>query len=235
MHTKFDQLLPPNTITIEASTAQMWNSGLLAEEAQSIKNACLKRKKEFTAGRNCSREALKHYGYYSFPVLSCPDRMPVFPSGLSGTITHTENYCAASIISKEEIISIGIDAEVNTPLDIDLRSYILLPDEQLMVLNFPTQSFNNWEKLIFSIKESFYKAYFQIHPKFLDFCEVKVLIKPFSNSFEVQVLKRNVPQYFSQNTFCGYYTFDQKLIYCAVALPKEPSKYRGRDSAICAL
>ena len=50
---------------------------LYPEEESFIANAQHKRRREFTAGRLCAREALSHLGINNFPILVGKNREPI--------------------------------------------------------------------------------------------------------------------------------------------------------------
>src|ERR1700733_6978483 len=112
--TRFGGLLPRAVVVVEAS-APMWEKGLLPEEDVYVAGAARKRVREFTAGRNCARQALTGLGLKPCGIPGA-GRAPVFPLGISGSITHTDNYCAAAAVRIADVLSIGIDAEVNVAL-----------------------------------------------------------------------------------------------------------------------
>ncbi|MES2952479.1 MAG: 4'-phosphopantetheinyl transferase superfamily protein [Pseudomonadota bacterium] len=215
----FDELLPRGAVTVVA-TPTMWESGLLAEEEPYIINAVNARRREFTAGRNCARQALHMLGIGALPIIVGYRRAPAFPPGICGTITHAAEYCAASVMHQGDVLSIGIDAEVNTPLETEVRSLVLSFEENSELKRLPKTSSCNWDKLVFSIKESFYKAYFQLCKIELDFLDAHVSILAGERSFEISVLRSDLPAYFLASSFRGRFSFDHERVYAAVALPK---------------
>lgn len=169
---------------------------LLPPEQALITNALPKRIREFALGRSCLRQALCDLQYPTTPILTGKMREPLLPIGVSASITHCEAVCAAVAVQQNTTLqSIGIDCESYTPLDSALIHYITTPREQARYLAtqeehtllFKTLCFEDslskqqatfskelWAKLIFSLKESYYKAYFQITGCFLDFLEAEV-------------------------------------------------------------
>jgi 4'-phosphopantetheinyl transferase EntD len=215
--TRFDELVPRDASVVEA-TGSMWDCGLLAEEEAYIARAARKRVREFTAGRNCARAALALMGVERCAIGVAHGRAPLFPRGFSGTITHTDTYCAAAVVRIGEVLSLGIDAETNEPLSRGVVDLIALPDERVMLSALARAEAVCWAKLLFSIKEAFYKAYFQLTAEFLDFREAQVSIDPGLRTFTVQVLRADIPERVRSGTLRGAYVFDQHLICTAVAL-----------------
>jgi 4'-phosphopantetheinyl transferase EntD len=213
----FEALLPLRTITIEATPA-MWESGLYPEEMTYVADAVEKRRREFTAGRNCARVALRMLGIEAGPIRVGARRVPIFPAGVTGTITHTNDYCAASVALQSEVRSIGIDAESNIPLSPGIHTLIMSSDELASLASLPRSYSVHWDILVFSAKEAFYKAYFQLCQVELDFLDVHVYVFPDDRVFELRLLRFDLPNYFTQQRFVGRYMFDAHRVYTGMAL-----------------
>jgi 4'-phosphopantetheinyl transferase EntD len=216
--TRFSGLLPPEAFIVEARDPAFWEGGLLPEEAACIRHAVPKRQREFTAGRNCARLALQRLGLSPATAVRVgAQREPLFPAGVSGTLSHTHDYCAAAVIRQGAVRSIGIDAEVNEPLGDDIARLVLLPAEQAMVHALAVPGLCA-DKLVFSIKEAFYKAYFQVAGRYLDFLDACVSLEPGDESFTLQVLRADVPAPFPGSAWRGRYAFDAERVYSAIAI-----------------
>ena len=213
--TRFARLLPDEAVVVEATPA-MWETGLFPEEASYVAAAVEKRRREFTAGRNCAREALRMLGFDACSIGVGLSRAPVFPRGISGSITHAIEYCAAAVIRRREVLSIGIDAEPNEPLEAGLCEMVCTIEERSRLSRLPAAYFGNWSKLLFSAKESFYKAWFQLHPVYLDFLEASIEIDSEQRTFAVKVTKAELDHVFRAVRFQGRYAWDRQLICTAV-------------------
>jgi 4'-phosphopantetheinyl transferase EntD len=214
----FDALLPLQVVTIEATPA-MWESGLYSEEKAYVATAVERRRREFTAGRNCARVALRMLGVEACPIPVGSRRAPVFPAGISGTITHTNDYCAASVALHSVVGSIGIDAESNTPLSPGVHSLIMGSDELASIAGLPRHNSVHWDTLVFSAKEAFYKASFRLCKVELDFLDVHVTVLPDDGWYELRLLRFDLPNYFTEQRFVGRYVFDAHRVYTAMVLP----------------
>jgi 4'-phosphopantetheinyl transferase EntD len=214
---RFQDLLPAQAAVVEATPA-MWERELFAEEESLIRHAVQKRRREFTAGRNAARAALAELGCAPAAIPIGEKREPIFPPGISGTITHTQDYCAVAVIRTGEVLAIGVDAELNEPLSGELRRMIVGPHEEAALLAALGNAACDGAKLAFSIKEAFYKAFYQRAQLFLDFRDAFVSVDVQRGEFFLRVLKTDVPEYFRQGPFVGKYRYDAQRVYSAIAL-----------------
>lgn len=215
----FDVLLPAPAASAEATPA-MWECGLLPEELNHVAGAVPRRRREFTAGRNCARAALRALGVQAGAIGVGVRRAPRFPDGISGSITHTDGYCAASVIRRGAVLSIGIDAECKAALGEDVAALVLRDDERARLRRLPGGAgASHWGTLVFSAKEAFYKAYFQLCQIELEFADASVELDPGQMSFSLRLWRRDLPDYFRQRRFEGRFGIDGRHVYTAVALP----------------
>jgi 4'-phosphopantetheinyl transferase EntD len=216
--TRFERLLPAGAVVVEA-TPLMWTGGLYATEEECIARAVRNRRREFTAGRNCARAALIQLGYTSVPIGMGIDRAPVFPPGLSGSITHTATYCAAAVVIVGSVASIGIDAESRAPLGEELTPLILSREERAAFEHLEALDYD-LHKLAFSAKEAFYKAYYQLTHAWLDFRDAQIAFDTAQNNFQITVLRNAQPRWIGR-PFKGQYSVDNDHVYCAISLPAD--------------
>lgn len=160
---------------------------LYPEEELLIYGAVPKRRREFALSRTCTRRALAGLGIEAFPVLSAPNRAPLWPSGVVGSITHCDLYTAAVVGLDTHLRSIGIDAEVNQPLPEGTYDLIALPRERTAAKEFLDPRVC-WDRLLFSAKESIFKAWSPLSVGWLDFQQVEVSIDPTHLKFHAKLL-----------------------------------------------
>jgi len=214
--TAFDGLLAEGSVVAEVRAPRFCRSGLLPEEETLIEGAVEKRRREFAAGRNCARLALGKLGAPPTAIAIGTHREPLFPEGVSGSITHTGDYCAAAVIWTGVVLTIGIDAELNRPLDRSVSDLILSPNERWMVDAHDNGC--SFDALIFSIKESFFKAFFPLCRQYLDFTDAVVALSPTDRSFRVSLVRADMLALLGRAKIFGRYHFDSQHVYTAVSL-----------------
>jgi 4'-phosphopantetheinyl transferase EntD len=119
-----------------------------------VARAVEKRRRTFAFGRACARRALGE----DVAILVGEGGAPVWPPGVFGSITHTDDDAAAVIAT----VPIGIDLESRAEVArVDLRGMVALPSEH-----------EYDPALLFSAKESVYKCLYA--GEFLEFHDVEL-------------------------------------------------------------
>lgn len=78
-------------------------------------------------------------------------------------MTHCDGYRAAAVARRETIASIGIDAEPHAALPDGVEKLTALPEERMALTRLAvTHPHIHWDRLLFSAKESVYKAWFPL-------------------------------------------------------------------------
>ncbi|WP_424979909.1 4'-phosphopantetheinyl transferase family protein [Leisingera sp. S232] len=139
-----------------------------AEEAAGLSpNAVAKRRNEFAAGRKAVRQAMQQLGVPTEPVPVGSDRAPVWPAGLTGSITHTKS-CAMAVLTRVGAVqALGLDVEEDTPLKDELLPAICSEREQAWLKRQDNPG--HMAKVIFSAKEAAYKCQYSLSRAFYGF------------------------------------------------------------------
>jgi enterobactin synthetase component D / holo-[acyl-carrier protein] synthase len=176
-------LLPPGVAWAERFDDDV-PEALYPSEQQVVAKAVAKRRREFGTGRWCAREALRRLGVAPAPILPGERGAPGWPAGIAGSITHCEGYRGAVVAHLDAYAALGVDAEPNLPLPPGVLDAISLPEE----LAQPAAGGDvAWDRLLFSAKESIYKAWFPLARRWLDFSEARVELRP-DGTFSAKLL-----------------------------------------------
>jgi 4'-phosphopantetheinyl transferase EntD len=182
-----EQILPSSVVAVEAFQDDPLEKVFPGEE-NLIARAVDKRRLEFVTARRCAREALAMLGHPLAPILRGSAREPLWPNGVVGSITHTENYRAAVVASQEVVASIGIDAEPDARLPNGILEAITTAGEPMMLVQlthaFPAMQ---WGRILFSAKESVYKAWYPVTGRWLGFEDARLTLDP-SGTFVAKLL-----------------------------------------------
>jgi len=126
----------------------------------------------FSTGRSCARKAMEFMGYAAMPIPAGKDRAPIWPSGITGSISHTQGLAGALLCTIDHHPSIGLDIERSTAVDRSLWD-MLFDESELERISRATIP-DELATLYFSLKEAYYKMQYPLTRRFLDFREVRV-------------------------------------------------------------
>jgi 4'-phosphopantetheinyl transferase EntD len=183
-----EALMPPAVAAVEAFRDEPGEAPFPGEE-NLIARAVEGRRREFITARRCARAALRAFGYPDAPILPGPKREPQWPAGMTGSITHCAGYRAAAVARYTDVSLLGIDAEPNRPLPDGVAESIVAPGEPEMLDRLAdAHPETHWGRLLFSAKESLYKAWFPVTRRWLGFEEACLTIDPEAATFTATLL-----------------------------------------------
>jgi enterobactin synthetase component D len=140
-----------------------------------LANASTKRRREFLAGRHCASQALQQAGCATPGMLDIgADRLPCWPDGWLGCISHTAHLAVAIAAESSTCMALGIDVEkwMDKQVAHDVQHQIVTPDELALLRDRPLQEAMT---LLFSAKETLYKALYPLTRRFRDFNAARVV------------------------------------------------------------
>lgn len=183
-----EEILPAGVAAVE-TCEDILDVQLFAEEQAVVANAVEKRRREFTTARACARQALARLGLPPSPIVPGLRGAPAWPEGIVGSMTHCAGYRACAAARASEITTIGLDAEPNEPLPDGVLDVVSLAEERAWLRTLATTGPKVcWDRLLFSAKESVYKAWFPLTRKWLGFEEAVVTVDPDNGSFAARLL-----------------------------------------------
>src|SRR5690606_17100736 len=103
------------------------------------------------------------------PILNDPDRAPVWPRGVIGSISHTAGRCVVAVARQDEVAMLGVVIEVRDGFGRALCADVCTLDELQWLSEQPVADQGWLATLLFSAKECGYKAQFPHTRTFLDF------------------------------------------------------------------
>jgi Phosphopantetheinyl transferase component of siderophore synthetase len=181
-------------------------------------NAVPARRRAFAAGRACSRAALARLGVAAGSLLPDADRIPRWPAGAVGSISHTEDACAAAVAKSCEFLSLGLDLEARRWLPAEVERRVCTADE--LGESARLSEAKPWTTAIFGAKECFYKCYFPVVRRFLDFSDVHVALDPERSTFSATLVGDGLPGIDGQRSFEGRLVWTEDLVMCGISLAR---------------
>ncbi len=206
-----ERILPPQVVAVERF-ADVAGELFAAEEA-ALGRAVERRRREFTSARVCAREALAGLGLQPQPLGAHRDGAPAWPAGVLGSITHCAGYRACAVARAGEVAGVGIDAEPHAPLAAGLPAAIALPDELREISEHRRRVPEiHWDRLLFSAKESVYKALRPLATGRLDFLDAQIALSPAAGTFHARL---------ALGTCSGRWLVRDGLVLTAVVLQQD--------------
>ncbi len=207
--------LYPDSV-VGVANAPAASEALHPAEASGIRNAVPKRREEFAAGRACAHAALRQLGFEHVAVPRASDRSPVWPDGIVGSISHCDGFCGAVVARQRDVWGLGFDVESKGRLGRESHDLICSPREK-SALGAATEACDPVE-ILFSAKESFYKAYYPTTKFYLDFLDVDLAIDFSNESFEATLLRADAPSLFGQRVVPGRFALSEDRVFTGVVL-----------------
>jgi 4'-phosphopantetheinyl transferase EntD len=128
------------------------------------------RRAEFAAGRAAATTAMRMLGFPAAAIPMGPDRAPVWPAGLSGSITHTRQMALAALTRAPALI--GIDLEPDDAVTPLMWDAVFLPAERARIDADPDPV--RMATLIFCAKEATYKAQYPLTRLLFGFDRIEI-------------------------------------------------------------
>jgi phosphopantetheine--protein transferase-like protein len=204
------KLFPKNV-----ATADLWDltaaGPLHAEETADSARMGPKRRREFTAGRDCGRRALGRLGFSHASIPRTARGLPCWPTDTVGSITHTDDYAAAVAAKQADYMGVGIDAERIGRLTPNLWRRVFTKTERAWLAGLNDAEQQTFATVIFSAKEAFYKAQFMAFGARLGFQDVTVAVH--TDTF-------HVCSSLGITAFQGAFTVVQDKVLTAALLPR---------------
>jgi 4'-phosphopantetheinyl transferase EntD len=191
-------------------------AALLPEEEAVLGSVSDKRRRDFTLGRECARQALQKLGIAPVPIPPGASRQPLWPPGVCGSITHCDGYCAATAARQAHIHGIGIDVERIQTLTDDVFKQISLEPEQAWIRDAEQQM--PWDIILFSAKESVFKAWFPAVGTWIGFEHARIEFDPSIRGFRAIVLP-DAPGTDAPTVINGRFHVDDEWVRTSAIIP----------------
>ena len=173
--------------------------GLLEYLPPQLKSVASKRIEQFLAGRWCAIKASEKLGLIIDEVGIGPDRSPIWPDEIVGSISHTKKYAISVVGKSEDYLSVGVDVEeiIDSNRFGDIASKVVTKIDQDLLISSKNKEMCG--TIVFSAKESLYKCLNPIVGMYIGFLEASVHSIDFENrAFEIE-LHSNIEQLNSWN------------------------------------
>ena len=212
------KLFPPEVVTVVRST-EGDEASLHPEEAATLARASAVRRREFAAGRACARQALARFGVHDFPLRRDPERLPIWPPGIVGSISHSRGRCAVAVARADSVLGIGLDLEALHRMKPAALDRICTASERAWLeARGGGEGDVDWATLLFSAKECTYKCYYPLTRTRLGFFDVEVELNPAQASFRARLVAEQAPAAGGARSFEGRLGWSAQHVFTGVTL-----------------
>jgi len=200
---------------------------VLEAERPLIKKAVEKRRREFSAGRYCARQALRALDCADAPIMHDQNGAPLWPQGIVGSITHSKTHAAAVAAETSKLRGLGIDLETVTRVSPAITNKILTEPEKAYLLRHPDPvEKQRLQALFFSAKEALYKC---LHPLLqcrIGFQDARIECMPDQQTINIFMCTRIQSALPGIKHLHGRYCYFDDTVCSAVWLEKESQAER---------
>ncbi|MEM0672023.1 4'-phosphopantetheinyl transferase superfamily protein [Dickeya oryzae] len=177
------------------------------ENAGYLRRAVVKRRAEYLAGRFCAVQALKKWGIYVRYIGRGEHGEPLWPQGMTGSISHCHNRAVALVGHAAGRIGIGIDVE--DEISHEVIGNVLtqtLDEHEIDVISVNPALYQACFTLFFSLKESFFKAAYSHVGRYFGFEAISIFKIDFTHQSMDFVLKKTLsPRLVKGKILRGYF------------------------------
>lgn len=212
-------VVPACAVTVEVFH-DIADATLFPAEEGCVAAAVERRRREYTTTRHCARRALAALGVGPVAIPRGPDGAPQWPGGVVGSLTHCAGYRAAVVAREDDLAALGIDAEPHVSLPDGVLDVVSTPGERDRLRELASaHPQTHWDTLLFSAKESVYKAFAPLTGRWLDFREAAVTFDPGGRFVARLSGSGPAPGGGRLDTFTGRYVVSRGLAATVVTVP----------------
>jgi enterobactin synthetase component D len=170
--------LPPRAAHagLALAAVEPWLKGIERDALPpSLRGMVARRLQAFVAGRLCAEHALAQLGLPGQGVSRGALGQPLWPRGAIGSIAHTPTMAYAAACAVQEAAGLGLDSEPRVDEDglTVIRQLCCTAGENAILFGGPDDRLT--ATIVFSAKESLYKAIHRQVDRVVDFTEVEAI------------------------------------------------------------
>ena len=177
----------PEDVRIASSPLAFGLEDLPAGERELVASAVESRRREFSTGRVLARTLLTELDAEIPELLRDSDRVPLWPTEVVGSISHCEDLCAVAIGKSSRFRGIGLDVEPDESVKDGVERIVCRKPELAWLDTATGEERSRRIKLIFSVKEAVYKAFYPELRTFWGFQDVGVEIDLAGECFRAEL------------------------------------------------
>lgn len=179
------------------------------------------RKKDFILGRLCASRAYELCTGKELLSLEIESggRAPLWPLGSVGSISHSKHIVGAVVADSNKVLGLGVDFETKARVKLSMAKMITTKED---ITSHAELSEIDVLTIIFSAKESLYKALYPKVKKFFGFEVAAVTsIDVNEGSFKIELIIPLNLEYGpgARSIFLGRFSFNEKSLMTVIEIP----------------
>ena len=137
---------------------------------KTLHDSIVSRQAEFLAGRICAQRVMHALGHTATTIGIGQQKEPLWPAGLVGSLSHTHNVATSVAQPGNRQSALGIDIErIRSGKTVDALVKRTMVAAEQRILAQSSLPFNTACTMLFSAKESFYKAFYPLVKQYFFF------------------------------------------------------------------
>jgi 4'-phosphopantetheinyl transferase EntD len=183
-----------------------------------IQHSVNKRQADFLAGRYAAKSILTQFGINNIDVPIGVHRSPVWPKNINGSISHTHDraICIASTNYAHKFIGCDIELLISNQTRVEIGDSIIDNYEKEILI----KAFNDVNiayVIVFSAKESLFKALYPTVNEYFDFDTAQLVDIDIKNQrFKIKLVKPLHSILPKGKVFLGYYFIGNGVVTTVV-------------------
>jgi enterobactin synthetase component D len=184
--------------------------------------AVLRRRVDFLAGRWCAQRALQAAGFEDHAEIATGEHgAPIWPPNVVGSISHCNGFAIACVGHATRIAAMGVDIEKAMAPDVasDIRGQLASEDE-LTMAHHGGMSPEAWLTVLFSGKESLFKALYPGVGHYFDFLDAKAShLDPHARTFMLNLCVALSPEHPQGSAYPIHFQWNEGFVLTHCLLP----------------
>ncbi len=133
-----------------------------------LAQAVTRRRAEYLASRFLARQLLQDLGHADFLLTNAPDRSPCWPDGIAASLSHTRGIAVMAATRQPRCVGIDVEQMMSVETAEETAGMLMNQAERQLLRALPLP-FAAAATLLFSLKESLYKALWPVIRQPMDF------------------------------------------------------------------
>ncbi|HEI8866320.1 TPA: 4'-phosphopantetheinyl transferase superfamily protein [Serratia odorifera] len=176
--------------------------------------AVAKRRAEYLAGRCLARQALAQLDHHGVTVTTGDHRAPVWPPGVAGALSHNVDTVLCAVQREHGLGGVGLDVEtlMTQQRAVQLWQAIVSTQEHAWLQRQPI-AFPHLLTLVFSAKESLFKALYPQVQRYFDFLDARTVAVDWqAQTLELELLTTLTPHCPAGRRFSGRFLLENDSV-----------------------